>query len=85
MICCAFAAPSWSTEAMNTVPSSSMSIFAPVSSMMLRITLPPEPITSRILSGSIFIVMMRGAYWDICLRGSAMVSNIIPMMCMRPL
>ena len=35
---------------MFTVPSSSTSILTPVCSMMLRIILPPGPITSRILS-----------------------------------
>ena len=38
-----------------TVPSSWMSILAPVFSTISRITLPPEPITSRILSTGILI------------------------------
>ena len=46
------AAPS--TDAILTVPSFSMSIVAPVSSVIARITEPPLPITSRIFSGSIF-------------------------------
>ena len=62
-----------------------MSILAPVSSMMPRITLPPVPITSRILSGSIFIVTMRGAHLDISSRGASIASIILPMMCIRPL
>ena len=37
-----------------TVPSSSMLILAPVFSTISRITLPPVPITSRILSVGIF-------------------------------
>ena len=37
-------------EAILTVPSSSMLILAPVFSTISRMTLPPEPITSRILS-----------------------------------
>ena len=48
-------------EATFTVPSSSMSILAPVFSTISRITLPPEPITSRILSTGIFSTSMRGA------------------------
>ena len=43
------------------VPSSSMSIVVPVSRVSAWMTLPPLPITSRILSGLIFILMMRGA------------------------
>ena len=50
-----------SLDAIFTVPSSSILILAPVFSTISRITLPPEPITSRILSVGIFIVSMRGA------------------------
>ena len=39
-----------------------MSILAPDSATISRITEPPEPITSRILSVGILIVSMRGAY-----------------------
>ena len=53
MICNAFAADAWSFEATLTLPESSTSIFTPVCSMMLRIILPPGPITSRILSTGI--------------------------------
>ena len=42
-----------SFEATLTLPVSSTSIFTPVCSMMLRIILPPGPITSRILSTGI--------------------------------
>ena len=38
-----------------------MSILAPVTSLISRITLPPEPITSRILSLGMVMVVMRGA------------------------
>ena len=38
------------SEAMNTRPSSSMSILTPVSAIILFITFPPGPITSPILS-----------------------------------
>ena len=43
------------------MPSSSTSILTPVSSMMPRMTLPPGPMMSRILSGWICRVTMRGA------------------------
>ena len=48
-------------EAILTVPSSSMLILAPVFSTISRITLPPEPITSRILSVGMCMTSMRGA------------------------
>jgi len=38
-----------------------MSIVAPVSSVMARMTEPPLPMTSRIFSGSILMVMIVGA------------------------
>ena len=59
-----------SAEAILTVPSSSMLILAPVFSTISRITLPPEPITSRILSVGIFMVSMRGAYSPSSARGA---------------
>ena len=49
-----------------------------------RITLPPEPITSRILSTGILMAIIRGANGEISLRGSAMVFAISPKMCIRP-
>ena len=52
-----------SAEATFTVPSSSTLILAPVFSTISRITLPPVPITSRILSVAILKVSIRGAYW----------------------
>ena len=55
---------------MVTVPSSWMSIVVPVSSVSARITAPPLPITSRIFSGLIFIVIMRGAYAESSARGA---------------
>ena len=51
----AVCAASASTAATLMVPSSSMSILAPVTSLISRITLPPVPITSRILSFGIVI------------------------------
>ena len=53
MICRAFAAEASSLEATLILPESSTSIFTPVCSIMLRIILPPGPITSRILSTGI--------------------------------
>jgi hypothetical protein len=46
----AFCAASIVVAATLIVPSSSMSILVPVCSVISRITLPPEPMTSRILS-----------------------------------
>ena len=64
-------AASPSAVAIRIVPSSEISIFAPVSSVIERITEPPFPITSRILSGWILSVMIRGAYCEMSSRGSA--------------
>ena len=55
--------------AMYTVPSSSMSIFAPVASWMPLIVLPPGPISRPIFSGLIFIVQQpRGVRADLLAR-----------------
>ena len=64
--------PSAATQAMEMVPSSSISIVVPVSSWMPRITTPPLPMTSRILSGLILILMMRGAKVDSSVREPSM-------------
>ena len=61
MIFLAFSAAAISGEAMNTRPSSSMSILTPVSAMMPLMVLPPLPITSRILSGWMLNWRIRGA------------------------
>ena len=45
-----------------TRPSSSMSIFTPVSAMILFIILPPGPMTSRIFSGLMVKRVILGAY-----------------------
>ncbi|COX52669.1 Uncharacterised protein [Mycobacterium tuberculosis] len=45
----------------NTVPSSSMEICAPVSSVMALMTLPLGPMTSPILSTGTLMVVTRGA------------------------
>jgi hypothetical protein len=57
----AFRAATSSLDAMVTVPSSSTSILTPVASMMPRMTFPPGPMISRILSGLTLKVMIRGA------------------------
>ena len=71
-------APTW------MVPSSWMSMEAPVSSWMPRTTLPPEPMTSRILSTGILMVSMRGAVSFISARGPSMVSSMAARMKARP-
>ena len=57
---------------MLIVPSSPISILVPVVSVISRITLPPLPITSRILSTGIFMVVIRGAFADISLGRSGL-------------
>src|SRR5699024_7769933 len=59
----------------NTVPSSSMAISAPVSSVMELIILPFGPMTSPILSTGTFTVVIRGAYGLIS-SGPSMASAI---------
>ena len=61
-----------------------MSIFAPVSSTMPWIVFPPGPMTMRILSGSMCIVMILGAYGESSFLGSASSSSISFMICIRP-
>ena len=54
--------------------------------MMLRIILPPGPMTSRILSTGIRIVTMRGAKRRDVLRAARRAPRcILPRMCSRPL
>ena len=69
-----------SMAAMWMVPSSSMLMLAPVSSWMPRTTLPPEPMTSRILSTGMWMVSMRGANSESSSRGAAMVSSMASRM-----
>ena len=66
------------------MPSFSMSMVVPVSSVIWRMTAPPLPMTSRIFSGSIFRVMIDGAHSDIFSRGWRMTLFISPRMCRRP-
>ena len=61
-----------------------MLILAPVFSTISRITLPPVPITSRILSVGIFIVSMRGANSPSSARAPVSALPISPRMCRRP-
>ena len=57
----------------------------PVSSTMPRIILPPGPMRSRILSGLILSVMMRGAYGEmLAARRRRASSPSSPRMCSRP-
>ena len=61
-----------------------MSMVVPVSSVICRMTAPPLPMTSRIFSGSIFMVMIEGAHSDIFSRGVESTFSISPRMCRRP-
>src|SRR5262249_6805492 len=69
---------------MFTLPSSWMSIVVRVSSVILRIILPPGPMMSRILSGLSLIVVIRGAYLLTSARGSVMTASILSRMNRRP-
>src|SRR5438445_538320 len=84
MISSARLLPSMFTAAMRTSPESSMSIWQPVSSVIFLITLPPGPMTSRILSGWMCRIVMRGANGDISERGAARQSRILPGPHSRP-
>ncbi len=65
-------------------PSSWMSTEAPVSSWMPRMTLPPEPMTSRILSVGTWMETIRGAVLRVVWRGSGITSSIFCRMKARP-
>ena len=58
------------------VPSSSMSTLAPVSATIFWMTLPPLPMTSRMRSGSMCMVIILGAYSLTSARGSAMQGSM---------
>ena len=66
----AASSPAPFVPAMKTEPSSWMSIVAPVSSWMPRMTLPPEPMTSRILSVGMLRLMICGAVSLVWARGA---------------
>ena len=72
----AFSQLSASGEAMWMVPSSSMSILAPDSATIFWMTEPPLPMTSRILSGSMCMVTILGAYLLTSGRGWAMQGSM---------
>jgi len=84
MIEIAFIAAASSALAMETLPESSTSILQPVSSMIERIVLPPEPITSRMRSFGIWIVKMRGAKREMFGRGDSRAEAIFSRMWRRP-
>ena len=73
----AFFPLSVSVEYMQTFPSSDMSIFTPVASIILLIIFPPGPITSFILSVLIVAVKILGAYLDISSLGFSITGAII--------
>ena len=83
-ICSALFNAASSAEAILTLPVSSMSILAPVCSTMPRITLPPGPMRSRILSTGICRVWMRGANFEVLVRGAGSASYILSRMNIRP-
>ena len=58
------------------LPSSVMSILVLVSAVIFWMTLPPEPMTSRILSGLIFIWIILGAVLASSRRGSGMALSM---------
>ena len=61
-----------------------MSILAPVLSMIERMVLPPGPMTSRILSLGIRIVMILGANREISCLGEASVFSMTSRMNILP-
>ena len=76
--------PLASADAIDTVPLSSTSIWAPVCSTMARMVLPPGPMMSRILSGLMVIWTMRGAFGLSSSRGASSASAILSRMWSRP-
>ena len=76
----ASSAPAPSREPMNTVPSSWMSMSAPVTAMISLIRLPLGPMTSPILSTGIWIMTTRGAFDDSASRGPGSVLAIVSRM-----
>ncbi len=84
MISIAFFRASPSGDEMLTVPSSLMSILAPVWSVIALIIFPPGPMITRIWSGLTFRVSIRGAYFESSGRGAGITSFIFSRMCKRP-
>ena len=62
---------------MKILPSSSMSILTSHSAQIFWMVLPPEPITSRILSVSILMVSILGAYLESSALGSEIAGAMI--------
>ena len=58
-------------------PSSSISISTPYFSIKPLMVLPPEPITSPILSSGRVIILILGAYWDNSARGAGSTESIL--------
>ena len=71
------------TAAISTVPSSSTLISVPVSSWIFRIMEPPLPMISRIFSGLILILVMRGAKSLIVSRAVGRTSSILSRIVIR--
>ena len=65
---------------MNTVPSSWMSMSAPVTAMISLMRLPFGPMTSPILSTGIWMLSTRGAFAETTWRGSGMVWSMVSRM-----
>ena len=63
---------------------SSMVIVAPVSSCMPWMIFPPGPMIAPMNSFGIVIVSIRGAWSFSSVRGSSIVSSILPRICIRP-
>ena len=76
----ALSAPEPSRDPMNTRPSSSMSMSAPVRAMISLIRLPFGPMTSPILSTGMVKATILGAYGESSGRGAGSVSAILPRM-----
>ncbi|MPN51800.1 hypothetical protein SDC9_199449 [bioreactor metagenome] len=84
MILTAIWAASSLTAATLTLPLSSTSTLAPVCWTMPRIVFPPEPMTSRIFSGSILKVTIFGAVGESSGRGAAIAASIMSSIWKRP-
>ena len=65
---------------MKIVPSSSMSTFAPDSATIFWMTLPPVPMTSRILSTLIFMDSIFGAKSETSARGASIALSMTSSM-----
>ena len=72
------------TVAIFTLPSSSISILTPVSSIILLITLPCLPTTSPIFSGLMLKEIIFGAYSESSALGLSITSSILFKICCLP-